>query len=61
LDGKQPLPHWTAIKNVRLIDHVLETTERVLNAGAPGGESPLYEAEVTIALEFIKRLEACCP
>ena len=53
--------HWTAMENVRLIDQVLETTERVLNPGAHGGESPLYEAEVTIALDLIKRLEACCP
>ena len=53
--------HWTAMENVRLIDEVLATTERVLNPGAHGGESPLYEAEVTIALDLIKRLEACCP
>jgi hypothetical protein len=53
--------HWTAMENVRLIDDVLATTERVLNPGAHGGESPLYEAEVTIALDLIKRLEACCP
>ena len=49
------------MENVRLIDEVLATTERVLNPGAPGGESPLYEAEVTIALDLIKRLETCCP
>lgn len=53
--------HWTAMENVRLIDEVLATTERVLNPGAHGGESPLYEAEVTIALDLIKRLETCCP
>lgn len=53
--------HWTAMENVRLIDEVLVTTERVLNPGAHGGESPLYEAEVTIALDLIKRLEACTP
>ena len=53
--------HWTAMENVRLIDEVLATTKRVLNPGAHGGDSPLYEAEVTIALDLIKRLEACCP
>lgn len=53
--------HWTAMENVRLIDQVLATTERVLNPGAHGGESPLYEAEVEIALDLIKRLEQCCP
>lgn len=53
--------HWVAMENVRLIDEVLATTERVLNPGAHGGESPLYEAEVTIALDLIKRLEQCCP
>ena len=53
--------HWVAMENVRLIDDVLATTERVLNPGAHGGESPLYEAEVTIALDLIKRLEQCCP
>jgi ABC-type multidrug transport system ATPase subunit len=53
--------HWAAMENVRLIDRVLETTERVLNPGAHGGESPLYEAEVTIALDLIKRLEQIAP
>ena len=53
--------HWTTMENVRLIDKVLETTERVLNPGAHGGESPLYEAEVTIALDLIKRLEQSTP
>ena len=53
--------HWAAMENVQLIDKVLETTERVLNPGAHGGESPLYEAEVTIALDLIRRLERCCP
>lgn len=51
--------HWVAMENVRLIDEVLATTERVLNPGAHGGESPLYEAEVAIALDLIKRLEIC--
>lgn len=50
--------HWVAMENVRLIDEVLATTERVLNPGAHGGESPLYEAEVTNALSLIRRLES---
>ena len=53
--------HWAAMENVRLIDEVLATTERVLNPGAHGGDSPLYEAEVTIALDLIRRLERCIP
>jgi energy-coupling factor transporter ATP-binding protein EcfA2 len=53
--------HWSAMENVRLIDDVLATTERVLNPGAHGGESPLYEAEVTIALDLIRRLESIAP
>lgn len=46
--------HWATMEYVRLIDEVLATTERVLNPGAHGGESPLYEAEVTISLDLIK-------
>lgn len=53
--------HWVAMENVRLIDEVLATTERVLNPGAHGGETPLYEAEVEIALDLIRRLEKCSP
>lgn len=53
--------HWTAMENVRLIDEVLATTERVLNPGAHGGEAPLYEDEVEIAFDLIKRLEKCLP
>ncbi len=53
--------HWTALENVRLIDEVLATTERVLNPGAHGGETPLYESEVEIALDLIKRLDRCMP
>jgi ABC-type dipeptide/oligopeptide/nickel transport system ATPase subunit len=50
--------HWVAMENVRLIDEVLATTERVLNPGAHGGESPLYEAEVQKALDLVRQLEA---
>ncbi len=53
--------HWKAMENVRLIDDVLASTERVLNPGAHGGETPLYESEVVIALDLIKRLENCLP
>ncbi len=53
--------HWTAMENVRLIDEVLATTERVLNPGAHGGESSLYESEIEIALDLIKRLDRCTP
>ena len=49
--------HWAAMENVRLIDEVLATTERVLNPGAHGGEAPLYEAEVETALNLIKKLQ----
>ena len=51
--------HWAAMENVRLIDEVLASTERVLNPGAHGGEAPLYESEVVIALDLIRRLERC--
>lgn len=53
--------HWTAMENVRLIDEVLATTERVLNPGAHGSESPLYETEVANARDLIRRLERCVP
>lgn len=47
------------MENVKLIDEVLDTTERVLNPGAHGGESPLYEHEVQKALHLICKLEKC--
>lgn len=53
--------HWVAMENVRLIDEVLATTERVLNPGAHGGDAPLYESEVANALGLIRRLENWCP
>ncbi|MFN3408987.1 MAG: AAA family ATPase [Limisphaerales bacterium] len=52
---------WTAMENIRLIDEVLKTTERVLNPGAHGGDAPLYEHEVQKALDLIKKLESTCP
>ena len=51
--------HWKAVENAKLIDEVLKTTERVLNPGAHGGDSPLYEHEVQKALDLIAKLEKC--
>ena len=48
---------WSAIENIRLIDDLLATTQRVLNPGAHGNEVPLYEAEVQKALDLIKQLK----
>lgn len=48
---------WSAIENIRLIDELLETTQRVLNPGAHGHEVPLYEAEVENALNLIRQLK----
>ncbi|MEO5607631.1 MAG: hypothetical protein ABIR13_08640 [Polaromonas sp.] len=49
--------HWSAMENIRLIDRLLETTQRVLNPGAHGGEAPLYEAEIENALVLIRQLQ----
>ena len=51
--------NWKAMENAKLIDEVLNTTERVLNPGAHGGDSPLYEHEVQKALDLISKLEKC--
>jgi len=51
--------NWKVMENVKLIDEVLKTTERVLNPGAHGGDSPLYEHEVQKALDLIAKLEKC--
>jgi hypothetical protein len=51
--------NWKAMENAKLIDEVLNTTERVLNPGAHGGDSPLYEHEVQKALDLIAKLEKC--
>lgn len=53
--------HWQMMENAKTIDEVLATTERVLNPGSHGGETPLYEAEVRHALELVKKLEKCLP
>lgn len=49
--------NWKVMENIRLIDEVLNTTERVLNPGAHGSDSPLYEREVQKAVDLIKQLE----
>ena len=51
--------NWKVMENVKLIDEVLGTTERVLNPAAHGGDAPLYEHEVQNALALIARLETC--
>jgi energy-coupling factor transporter ATP-binding protein EcfA2 len=51
--------NWKVMENIKLIDEVLNTTERVLNPGAHGGDSPLYEHEVQKALDLISKLEKC--
>ena len=51
--------NWKVMENVKLIDDVLNTTERVLNPGAHGSDSPLYEHEVQKALDLIAKLEKC--
>lgn len=49
--------NWKVMENVKLIDEVLNTTKRVLNPGAHGGDAPLYEHEVQKALNLIRGLE----
>ncbi len=51
--------NWKVMENVKLIDEVLNTTERVLNPGAHDGDSPLYEHEVQKALDLLAKLEKC--
>ncbi len=53
--------NWKVMENIRLIDDVLKTTERVLNPGAHGGDSPLYEHEVQNAMDLLKQLETTFP
>ncbi len=53
--------HWLELENVKLIDEVLKTTERVLNPGAHGGDAPLYEHEVQKALDLLNQLELVVP
>lgn len=51
--------NWKMMENIKLIDEVLNTTERVLNPGAHDGDSPLYEHEVQKAIELITELQKC--
>ncbi|MCZ7558500.1 MAG: ATP-binding protein [Bacteroidia bacterium] len=51
--------NWKVMENIKLIDEVLKTTERVLNPSAHGGDTPLYEHEVQKALDLIAKLEKC--
>lgn len=51
--------NWKAMENVKLIDEVLNTTERVPNPGDHDGESPLYEHEVQKALDLIAKVAKC--
>lgn len=51
--------NWQVMENVRLIDEILDTTERVLNPGAHGGDAPLYPHEVQKALDLVAKLGKC--
>lgn len=51
--------NWKVMENIKLIDEVLNTTERVLNPGAHGGDAPLYEHEVQKALHLVRQLGNC--
>lgn len=51
--------NWKVMENIKLIDEVLNTTERVLNPSAHGGDAPLYEHEVEKALDLIAKMEKC--
>lgn len=51
--------NWQVMENIRLIDEILDTTERVLNPGAHGGDAPLYPHEVQKALDLVAKLETC--
>lgn len=48
--------HSQLVRNVQLIDAVLDHLQRVLNPAAHEGEAPLYETEVQSALELITKL-----
>jgi energy-coupling factor transporter ATP-binding protein EcfA2 len=45
------------VRRIKLIDDILACTARVLNPAAHGGDPPIYEREVTNALNLIKLLE----
>lgn len=49
---------WLAFESVKIIDDVLKATDRVLNPGSHGGDAPLFESEVSEALELIEKFLA---
>jgi hypothetical protein len=49
--------HVERLRQIKLIDEVLDCTERVLNPAAHAGDPPLYEKEVQEALNLIRQLE----
>ena len=46
------------LRQIRLIDRILECTERVLNPAAHPGDTPLYEKEIEDAVILIRELES---
>ncbi|MDA1017984.1 MAG: hypothetical protein O3A00_26440 [Planctomycetota bacterium] len=48
--------HADTIRRIRLLDHLLACTGRVLNPAAHAGDPPIYEAEVPNALDLIQLL-----
>jgi energy-coupling factor transporter ATP-binding protein EcfA2 len=53
--------HVERLRQIKLIDDILDCTERVLNPAAHSGNPPLYEKEVQDALKLIKQLETTLP
>lgn len=49
--------NWRSMEKVELIDELIGTTARVLNAGAHAGSEPLYRLEIEKALVLIKNLQ----
>lgn len=49
--------HVERLRQIKLIDDILASTERVLNPAAHAGTPPLYEKEVHDALLLVKQLE----
>ncbi len=49
--------HWQQMKNVELLDQILQQTARVLNPATHGGTEPLYDLEVKKAIRLIDRFE----
>ena len=49
--------HVERLRQVKLIDDILDCTERVLNPAVHSGAPPLYEKEIQDALDLVKQLE----